>query len=189
MRRRLVGWIIAALALGVAGPAAGSGRDAMAEIPSILEDLERETHTVWTDARPMVIAVTIARREAGLETTAEITFVSHAGVIDATMVVLGDELPTTHLQRREEDTPQSERARWEQQFAVLRKFRWHHCNGEWLEICALPRPEDLGVGEALYLTLEVERRTPLLILRHSEGDAACRLDRRGTVHPFFEEGP
>ena len=58
------------------------------------------------------------------------------------------------------------------------------CSGRTSFICGLPRPDDLSRGEALHFQLEASRRTPVLVMRYTEGDAACRIDDRGTVYPF-----
>jgi hypothetical protein len=179
--------LILALALGVGLPAVAQEADATAGVRDMLQRLKREARLVWTDARPVVAEVTFAQRDEGLQATAAMVFVTSAGIVDGTLVTLGDELPTVHLERRKEGTPQVERVRWERRFSVIRKFEWHHCNGEWVDVCDLPRPEKLRVGETLQLSLDAHGRIPVVLMRHSAGDAACRVDSRGTIYPFFPE--
>lgn len=187
MRVVPTGWLTLALVLGAGLPAVAQEADATAEVRDMLQRLKREARLVWTDARPVVAEVTFEQRDKGLQATAVMVFVTSAGIVDGMLVTLGDELPAVHLERRKVGTPQAERVHWERRFSVIRKFEWHHCSGEWLDVCDLPRPEQLGTGEMLHLSLEAHGRTPVVLMRHSAGDAACRVDSRGTVHPFFPE--
>jgi len=185
---RLGTGLLLTLLLTAAGPASAADGDELAEVPTVLQDLKREARKVWTDARPVEVAVRFEREAGGLRTVAEMTFVTSSGVVDGVWEGLDDELPTVRLARREEETPQAVRNRWERRFGVIRRFDWNHCVDEWATICGLPRPEELGVGETLYLELEAAKRTPVLVLRHSEGEAACGVDDRGTIYPFSWEG-
>ncbi len=179
-------------------PAPASGAEwqdvesTLKRIPDAVHQLRREARSVWTDARPVTVDATIHRAEDGRTFVlgVETIFVTNRGIVDGRWIANDDELPEVHLERREYQVPNAQRNAWEKDFGILRKFDWSHLAGDWLDGCALPRPDLLGAGETLHFKLEVARRTPVLVMRYSEGAAACRVDDRGTIYPFADDaGP
>ena len=190
---RLAVVLAACTGILVCTPAAGAEwqdvEGTLQRIPDAVHQLRREARYVWADARPARVNATIRRGEDGrtFELAVETTFVTNRGIVDGRWTAIGDELPEVHLERREYQVPNAQRNSWEKDFGILRKFDWSHLAGDWLDGCALPRPDLLSPGDALFFKLEVMRRTPVLVMRWSEGHAACQVDDRGTIYPFTDE--
>ena len=191
--RRLAATLAIGTCLLVSTPAAGAEwqdvEGTLKRIPDAVHQLRREARSVWADARPVTVDASIRRGEDGrsFKLVVETTFVTNRGVVDGRWIAVGDALPEVHLERREYQAPNAQRTAWERDFGVLRKFDWSHLAGDWLDGCALPRPDMLSPGDALFFKLEVARRTPVLVMRWSEGVAACPVDDRGTIYPFTDD--
>ncbi len=183
----------AVMCVAAAGPARGAEwmdvEGALDRVSDAVFELRREARTVWSDARSVEMRAAIRRLEDGqpLQVRVDEVFVTRQGIVDGSWVARGDDLPQVTLRRREQAVANGQRREWERDFGVLRKFDWTHLCGDWLDVCGLPRPDMLSAGEEIALQLEAMRRIPVLVLRYSTGDAACRIDDLGTTHPYLEQ--